>query len=191
MKLISYAHVNFDLRGVIRYQKKMNKLNATEGNESSKSFHDDNAKAYTFLISGVKDLSPPFLQYPMNISVSNLLYFCVAPTLCYQLNYPRTPKVRWSFVFSYIFRMIFLALIMIFGIEQYIAPTVAEYGTIVEMESKNIGLIFERLLRLSIPNTYIWVLGSVLFMTSLLPFIIVYGVIHPNPHPPLPPPLLS
>jgi hypothetical protein len=33
------------------------------------------------------------LRYPENISLPNLAYFAVAPTLCYQPTYPR----RWAF----------------------------------------------------------------------------------------------
>ena len=29
---------------------------------------------------------------------SDLAYFCFAPTLCYELNFPRTPKIRKIFV---------------------------------------------------------------------------------------------
>ena len=34
------------------------------------------------------------LDYPENITVKNLAYFLVAPTLCYQPAYPRNTRFR-------------------------------------------------------------------------------------------------
>jgi diacylglycerol O-acyltransferase-1 len=31
----------------------------------------------------------PLVTYPSNLTVSNMTYFLLAPTLCYELNYPR------------------------------------------------------------------------------------------------------
>ena len=38
------------------------------------------------------------LKYPDNLTVTNLYYFCLAPTLCYELNYPKTCRVRKLFL---------------------------------------------------------------------------------------------
>lgn len=32
------------------------------------------------------------VQYPDNLSLKDLYYFLVAPTLCYELNFPRTSR---------------------------------------------------------------------------------------------------
>jgi diacylglycerol O-acyltransferase-1 len=36
--------------------------------------------------------------YPFNLTLDNLYYFMFAPTLCYELNFPRTPSRRKSFI---------------------------------------------------------------------------------------------
>jgi sterol O-acyltransferase len=36
--------------------------------------------------------------YPSNLTLSNFIYFLMAPTLLYEPSYPRTPKIRWSYV---------------------------------------------------------------------------------------------
>ena len=38
------------------------------------------------------------LKYPDNLTVANLYYFCLAPTLCYELNYPKTCRIRKFFL---------------------------------------------------------------------------------------------
>jgi diacylglycerol O-acyltransferase-1 len=113
------------------------------------------------MLAECQDLQPPFLLYPQNITASNLGYFLVAPTLCYQLNYPRIPKIRWTKVLFLVFRLLFVAAILIFAVEQYMVPTLE--GVLSPMEKKDVFMIIERLLKLSIPNTYVWLLGFYLF----------------------------
>jgi uncharacterized membrane protein YvlD (DUF360 family) len=44
------------------------------------------------------DSDPNVLLYPQNVTFANYFYFLWAPTLVYQINYPRTKKIRLSFV---------------------------------------------------------------------------------------------
>lgn len=128
-------------------------------------YADNNAKPYNeqmqILLAECKDLQPPFLLYPQNITVANLSWFMIAPTLCYQLNYPRIPTIRWTKVFFIVFRLMVVATILIFAVEQYMVPTLE--GVLAPMQERDLVLIFERLLKLSIPNTYVWLLGFYLF----------------------------
>ncbi len=32
--------------------------------------------------------------YPANLTVSDIYYFWLAPTLCYELNFPRMKRIR-------------------------------------------------------------------------------------------------
>jgi hypothetical protein len=128
-------------------------------------YSDNNAKPQSdqmqLLLAECKDLQPPFLLYPQNITAPNLAWFMVAPTLCYQLNYPRIPTIRWTKVMSILFRMLVVAAILLFAVEQYMVPTLE--GVLAPMEKRDLLMIFERLLKLSIPNTYVWLLGFYLF----------------------------
>jgi diacylglycerol O-acyltransferase-1 len=175
MKLVSYAHANKDLRVANRRAKLLDKENSSRqasGYSSGEDNTDNNAKPPIYTgtggerggdtttlrsISEVKDLQPPFLLYPQNITVKNLLYFMVAPTLCYQLNYPRSPAIRWNKVLFLIARMIFVAIVMLFSVEQYVQPTLET--ALEPMNARNALGVLERLLKLSIPSTYVWLLG--------------------------------
>lgn len=48
--------------------------------------------------SAMEFVYDPPLFYPNNLTLSNLYYFMFAPTLCYELNYPRTKRIRWRFL---------------------------------------------------------------------------------------------
>jgi hypothetical protein len=34
------------------------------------------------------------VQYPDNLNLNDLCYYIFAPTLCYELNFPRTTRIR-------------------------------------------------------------------------------------------------
>lgn len=34
------------------------------------------------------------VQYPDNLNLRDLYYYILAPTLCYELNFPRTQRIR-------------------------------------------------------------------------------------------------
>ena len=34
------------------------------------------------------------VQYPDNLTVKDIYYFWYAPTLCYELNFPRSNRIR-------------------------------------------------------------------------------------------------
>ena len=152
MKLLSYAHTNRDLR-LIRNQQKRTTNHPEE--------EDNNGKPMGNAFAEVSDLEMPILNYPRNISLGNLLYFCVVPTLCYQLNYPRSPYIRWKYVATILFRMIIVAALIIFFVEQYISPTLGKSMKVID-DLDTVG-IFSLMLRLSVPNTYVWLLGFYFF----------------------------
>ena len=97
--------------------------------------YDDNAKPTPLMrqsskqnflkdmYQDVKDLKAPILRYPFNISIYNLLYFIIAPTLTYQLNFPRSKPMRWKHVLTILFRMMVVSGLILFFCEQYIMPT--------------------------------------------------------------------
>jgi diacylglycerol O-acyltransferase-1 len=169
MKLISYLHANFDLRKANKRAKKIDKDQSSKSGYSScdELSFDNNAKPVNFsenlhlVFSEVKDLQPPYLLYPQNITFSNIMYFMLAPTLCYQLNYPRTTSTNWHKVLSLLFRICFVGAMIIFSIEQYIKPTLEI--SLIPMQDMDILSIIGMLLKLSIPNTYVWLLGFYLY----------------------------
>lgn len=130
MKLISFATTNKDLRNrFLRPHLKQTRVKVPGGEG---------------------------LRYPQNINPGNLYYFLAAPTLCYQMEYPRTPHIRWSYLASLTLRWVFLNLLILFMVEQYLVPAIK--NSIEPLTQMQFGHVLERLLKLSIPNLYIWLL---------------------------------
>ncbi|NXT34596.1 DGAT1 acyltransferase, partial [Pelecanoides urinatrix] len=46
------------------------------------------------------------VAYPANLTYRDLYYFLFAPTLCYELNFPRSPRVRKRFLLRRLFEMV-------------------------------------------------------------------------------------
>lgn len=40
------------------------------------------------------------VQYPDNLNLADLYYYILAPTLCYELNFPRTQRIRKRYLFK-------------------------------------------------------------------------------------------
>jgi len=42
----------------------------------------------------MNDCGNALVQYPDNLNLGDLYYYILAPTLCYELNFPRTQRIR-------------------------------------------------------------------------------------------------
>ncbi|XP_077210647.1 membrane bound O-acyl transferase (MBOAT) family protein [Tasmannia lanceolata] len=95
LKLVSYAHTNYDIRALTKSSDK--------GSVSLDTLKQD---------------------YSRNISFQSLAYFMVAPTLCYQPSYPRTTCIRKGWVIRQVVKLVIFTGVMGFIVEQYINPIV-------------------------------------------------------------------
>ncbi|RZB90921.1 Diacylglycerol O-acyltransferase 1C [Glycine soja] len=120
LKLVSYAHTNYDMRAL------------TVSNEKGETLPNT-------LI----------MEYPYTVTFRSLAYFMVAPTLCYQTSYPRTPSVRKGWVFRQLVKLIIFTGVMGFIIEQYMNPIVQNSTHPLK---GNLLYAIERILKLSVPN---------------------------------------
>ena len=145
MKMISYAHCNRDVRIAHRTSSNNNTIDAISTN-----IHTE-----------VQNVEGQPLTYPHNLTWSNLFYFCVAPTLCYQLNYPRSPRVRKTVVTTLLIRLVMVLALILFVVEQHMKPSLEE--AMVPMKEFDISAVLFRFLQLTIPSTYVWLLGFYLF----------------------------
>ena len=57
-----------------------------------------------------------------NISLANLYYFCLAPTLTYQIAFPRTPRVRVRRVVGILLGLIACVALFTFLVAQIVSP---------------------------------------------------------------------
>ncbi|KAI1813935.1 diacylglycerol O-acyltransferase [Poronia punctata] len=104
--------------------------------------------------------------YPENITMSNLTYFWWAPTLIYQPVYPRTDKIRWTFVAKRLTETACLSVFIWFCSAQYAAPVL--WNSLDKMHSLDLVSIVERLLKLSTISLVIWLAGFfAIFQSSL------------------------
>lgn len=126
------------------------------------SYHLVNAELRQLKMPGLYPKCP----YPSNITISNLLYFMMAPTLCYQPVYPRTERIRKKFLIKRLLELIACLGVIHLLTEQYALPTVQNsMRTISDMDW--IGIL-ERLLKLSVSSLYIWLVSFYALFHSFL-----------------------
>ncbi|KAL4910203.1 hypothetical protein BDW74DRAFT_144643 [Aspergillus multicolor] len=104
--------------------------------------------------------------YPRNITLGNLAYFLMAPTLVYQPVYPRTPRIRWSFVGKRLFEFVCLSVVVWLLSAQYAAPLLRNATE--KIATLDITSILERGLKLSTISLVIWLAGFYALFQSLM-----------------------
>ncbi|KAI0227255.1 hypothetical protein L0F63_007234 [Massospora cicadina] len=107
------------------------------------------------------------VNYPRNLTASNFYYFVLAPTLCYQISYPRTPSVRVMFVIKRLSECLLSTLFMYFLVVQYAVPTLRNAGSYGDLPPSAVFMV-ERVLKLSTISVTIWLLGFYSLFHSLL-----------------------
>ncbi|KAL9651341.1 hypothetical protein ABK040_001293 [Willaertia magna] len=102
-----------------------------------------------------------FKQYPNNITLNDIYYFMLAPTLVYEEHFPRTKSIRIKVLLGMIGELILCTFLLIFIVEQYMVPLVE--NSMEPLSSGDVFRIFERLLKLTVPNIVVWVIGFYAF----------------------------
>mmetsp|Transcript_25534 Transcript_25534/g.62710 ORF Transcript_25534/g.62710 Transcript_25534/m.62710 type:complete len:766 (-) Transcript_25534:355-2652(-) len=140
MKLISYSHANQDYRIVSRKDKDAHKRNLS--------------------IIDSLDTTDIDIEYPSNVTLGNIYYFWLAPTLTYQIAFPKSARIRKLRVLGLLFRMAITLSIFTFLGAQIVAPNLA--NLLKDLEATNgrytYQMIAEYWLKLTISNTYMWLL---------------------------------
>lgn len=96
------------------------------------------------------------VEYPDNLHYRDLYYFLFAPTLCYELNFPRSPRIRKRFLLRRILEMLFFTQLLVGLIQQWMVPTIQ--NSMKPFKDMDYSRIIERLLKLAIPNHLIWLI---------------------------------
>eukprot|EP00921_Rhytidocystis_pertsovi_P002699 GHVQ01004614.1.p1 GENE.GHVQ01004614.1~~GHVQ01004614.1.p1 ORF type:complete len:388 (+),score=27.57 GHVQ01004614.1:206-1369(+) len=101
-------------------------------------------------------------NYPESVSLRHLYRFIVMPTMCFQFHYPLTPSIRWLSVARHTVEALVLMSLAKILFEQYILITVRNTFSFSTLQSISlstlIGHLTERILKLSVPNLYVWLL---------------------------------
>ena len=198
LKLWSYVHANSDLRArwqaraAARAQQQAHRQPSPSPSPSRRqpspgphAASSENSENFAISESEVDDdaasgsaegdvsSSDERVGYPENLAVGNYAYFLFAPTLCYQISYPRNPSVRVSWLMRRVVEMFIYLSIMTFLIEQYIIPSVnnsveslenvnrlvLSSGGTLQKTATALLVLLERVLKLSIPTLYVWLCG--------------------------------
>mmetsp|Transcript_50142 Transcript_50142/g.55953 ORF Transcript_50142/g.55953 Transcript_50142/m.55953 type:complete len:739 (+) Transcript_50142:89-2305(+) len=148
MKLVSYAHANADLRNFPHRNVENIVQNADEDST--------------------------FLCYPCNITITNIYYFWFAPTLTYQMVFPRVGRRSMGQILSLILRLFLCFVLLAFLVAQVFRPilnNMLEELNELEEEDRHmlsVHILAEYLLKLGIASSYIWLLVFYGFFHVLL-----------------------
>ncbi|KAG0265401.1 hypothetical protein BG011_004786 [Mortierella polycephala] len=153
LKMTSFALVNQDLRAAFIFGTPIDKF------KHLTTVHDVSGKDIT-----KEEVFQYDVHYPGNITLKNIGYFWLAPTLCYQPSYPRTTVFRKSFFFKRVLEIITCLGMMYFLVEQYATPTLQ--NSVRAFDELAFGTILERVLKLSTTSVIIWLLMFYTFFHS-------------------------
>lgn len=109
------------------------------------------------------------VSYPGNLSLRDLYYFVFAPTLCYELNFPRSPRIRMGFLLRRLFEMLLLTQLLVGLIQQWMVPVIQ--SSMKPLQEMDFSRMVERLLRLAVPNHLIWLIFFYWFFHSSMNFM--------------------
>ncbi|XP_074842550.1 diacylglycerol O-acyltransferase 1 [Carettochelys insculpta] len=112
------------------------------------------------------DVAQSEVCYPANLTYKDLYYFLFAPTLCYELNFPRSPRIRKRFLLRRLFEMLFFIQLLVGLIQQWMVPTIQ--NSMKPFRDMDYSRIIERLLKLAVPNHLIWLIFFYWFFHSSL-----------------------
>ncbi|XP_061520203.1 diacylglycerol O-acyltransferase 1a [Phycodurus eques] len=109
------------------------------------------------------------VSYPGNLTHRDMYYFVFAPTLCYQLNFPRSPRIRKRFLLRRLFEMLFFMQLLVGLIQQWMVPTIQ--NSMKPFQEIDFSRMVERLLKLAVPNHLIWLIFFYWFFHSSMNFV--------------------
>ena len=142
-------------------------------NEDYRNRRDVDAHKATLALIENLDGDDEDIMYPRNVTLPNIFYFWCAPTLTYQIAFPKSPHVRWWKVAGYILRMVIVFGLFTFVLAQVVSPALE--GLVTELELSHgtytAGMLAEYWLRLSVANTYLWLLMFYFYFHLYLNFV--------------------
>jgi diacylglycerol O-acyltransferase-1 len=104
--------------------------------------------------------------YPQNITLQNISYFWWAPTLVYQPVYPRTNRIRRTFVFKRLAEVVGLSIVIWIASAQYAVPLLQ--NSLDHMAALDLISIAERVMKLSTISLFCWLAGFFALFQSFL-----------------------
>lgn len=123
LKLISYHMVNYWCRTDLRkrfqnfsvknsraQQQQLRRYRSfshnTAGSETDLTTLGTNGDLSEKLVSLYGEVAREKVYYPQNLNTKDIYYFAFVPTLCYELNFPRSQRIRKRFLIRRGFEMV-------------------------------------------------------------------------------------
>nr|XP_034178522.1 diacylglycerol O-acyltransferase 1 isoform X3 [Osmia lignaria] len=106
------------------------------------------------------------VQYPDNLNLHDLYYYILAPTLCYELNFPRSQRIRKRFLIKRIVEVVVGCQVVMSLFQQWMVPSVK--NSLVPFSNMDVAKASERMLKLAIPNHLVWLCFFYLIFHSFL-----------------------
>lgn len=152
MKLWSYVHVNLWCRTSQHPHKTSMSGKRRDSFSSDRDYHEAEDVNGNAVGNGNKDHPVPILvHYPDNLTLKDLLYFLLAPTLCYELNFPRTTRIRKRFLIKRIVEFVVGINIVMGLFQQWMVPSVR--NSLVPFSNMEFTKATERLLKLAVSSS--------------------------------------
>lgn len=164
LKLVSYHMINFWCRDLRRPQKQQSRTTRIFLKSYTPPAVEFGEKADK---EEIQDASLASLtKYPANLTLEDISAFMVFPTLCYELSFARTQRIRKRFLVKRLIELVILSQMDMALIQQWIVPTVS--NSVLPFRQMQLTHMLERLLKLAIPNHVIWLIWFYMFFHSLL-----------------------
>uniref|UniRef100_A0A672KG59 O-acyltransferase n=1 Tax=Sinocyclocheilus grahami TaxID=75366 RepID=A0A672KG59_SINGR len=104
-----------------------------------------------------------------DLCFSDIYYFVFAPTLCYELNFPRSESIRMGFLLRRLFEMTYFISNVLSIVFQWMVPIIR--SSMKPLQEMDYSRMTERLLRLAVPNHLIWLIFFYWFFHSSMNFV--------------------
>uniref|UniRef100_A0A673MYV6 O-acyltransferase n=1 Tax=Sinocyclocheilus rhinocerous TaxID=307959 RepID=A0A673MYV6_9TELE len=104
-----------------------------------------------------------------DLCFSDMYYFVFAPTLCYELNFPRSESIRMGFLLRRLFEMTYFISNVLSIVFQWMVPIIR--SSMKPLQEMDYSRMTERLLRLAVPNHLLWLIFFYWFFHSSMNFV--------------------
>ena len=110
------------------------------------------------------------VTFPQNLTLPNFVDFLLCPTLCYELEYPRTPRTQWMELFYKVLAVFGCIFLMTITSEEFVVPVLSDSAARLKVATT----LAERGLVLA--ETVSWLLFPFM-VTFLLVFLVIFEYI--------------
>lgn len=183
-KLLSYVQVNLWCRTLQKGQKVSISGKRRESfsiaefeRKQQRNSNADQDEGLQMMMNGkIKDHEPTKLvEYPDNLNLHDLLYFLCAPTLCYELNFPKTTRIRKRFLIKRVLEVVVGVNIAMALFQQWMVPSVK--NSLIPFSNMEFTKATERLLKLAVCHNEI-IYHKLILMLDIFRFqTILYGFV--------------